>query len=290
MLLIVVNLFHLEFAYGSTNRVENSYSQKYALLVGGGTGKKDNLDSFYENIKHVNYRLNELGYDAKNIKILYYGGNTPDRPIVDGDSTKKNFLNAISELGKIINPTDSLLIFRSGHGIIELNFHKYGILSKDETLPEDSHVSVLGTAAVMRFSDGPLSSFVFQEELRKIKAKQVIVILNQCYSGMFIYITKKLSNTVVITETNEVGIAFDYIRPTKKSKPRVWPFVKCLFEGLLINSDQREKKSVIEAYHYMLECNPNVKGVAIKADRPLLKEYPQIKYGGGLKMGNVYIE
>ena len=40
----------------------------------------------------------------------------------------------------------------------------------------------------------------------------------------------------------------------------------------------------------MLECNPNVKGIAIKADRPLLKEYPQIKYGSGLTMGNVYID
>jgi hypothetical protein len=40
----------------------------------------------------------------------------------------------------------------------------------------------------------------------------------------------------------------------------------------------------------MLECNPNAKGIAIKADRPLLKEYPQIRYGNGLTMGNVYID
>ena len=189
-----------------------------------------------------------------------------------------------------MSPTDSLLIFRSGHGIIELKFSKYGILSKDESLPEGSHVSVLGTAAVMCFSDGPLSSFLLQEELRKIKAKQIIVILNQCYSGMFTDITKKLYHTVVISETNEVGIGFNSIRLTKKLKSKVWPFVKCFFDGLLINSFPREKKSVIEAYHYMLECNPNVKGIAIKADRPLLKEYPQIKYGSGLTMGNVYID
>jgi hypothetical protein len=287
ILLTLANLFHLDLAHGSMKSFKNSCSQKYALLVGGGTEERDNFRSYYENIKFVNHRLIKFGYDTKNIKILFYGGNTLGHPIVDSDSTKKNFCNELRNFSKIIGPTDSLLIFRSGHGIIELNFSKYGILSKNESLPDDSHVKVLGPAAVMCFPDGPLSSFVFQKELKKIKAEQIIVILNQCYSGMFTDITNKLNHTVVISETDEVGIGFNSIRLNKKFKSGIWPFVKCIFDGFLINGSQ--KKSVIEAYHYMLECNPNLKGIGIKADRPLLKECPQIRYGSGLTMGNVYI-
>ena len=50
-----------------------------------------------------------------------------------------------------------------------------------------------------------------------------------------------------------------------------------------------EKKSVFDAFQYMLSCNPNIEGIPIKADRPLLKETPMIKYGRGLRIGTVYI-
>jgi hypothetical protein len=40
----------------------------------------------------------------------------------------------------------------------------------------------------------------------------------------------------------------------------------------------------------MLSCNPNVEGFSLKADRPLVKETPQIKYGKELTKGAVYID
>ena len=50
-----------------------------------------------------------------------------------------------------------------------------------------------------------------------------------------------------------------------------------------------EKQSVFNAYQYLLKCNPYIKGVPVHADRPLLKENPQIKYGSSLKKGTVHI-
>jgi hypothetical protein len=40
----------------------------------------------------------------------------------------------------------------------------------------------------------------------------------------------------------------------------------------------------------MLGCNPYIRGISIKADRPLLKVTPRIQYGRALRKGAVYIE
>ena len=148
---------------------------------------------------------------------------------------------------------------------------------------------VVGTAAVMCFPDGPLSYLELLDRLGSIKAKQNIVILNQCYSGQFTEIASSLENTVVITETAEVEIAFKNIRKTDSWSYHVWPFVKCLFDGFLKIGPRGKKQSILKAFQYMLQCNPNVEGLPVEADRPLLRESPQIRYGKGLQKGAVYI-
>ena len=143
---------------------------------------------------------------------------------------------------------------------------------------------------MMSFPDGPLSYLDFQELLGRLKALHIIVILSQCYSGQFTEITTKLANAVVVSETGEVGIAFSTKQRVTVWNHAVWPFVKCLFDGFLIEGCCEAKGSVLKAFEYMLSCNPNVEGISIKADRPLLKETPQIKYGKRLTKGAVYIE
>jgi hypothetical protein len=141
----------------------------------------------------------------------------------------------------------------------------------------------------MRFPDGDLSHLEFQEILEKIKGKQIIVILNQCFAGRFTDIAMSLDNTIIITETEESEMAIKLKRRTLRWKHDEWPFVKCIFDGFLQKSTKREKQSVFNAYQYLLLCNPYIKGVPVHADRPLLKENPQIKYGSSLKKGTVYI-
>ena len=264
-------------------------SQKYALLIGGGITKQHTFESYYKNIEYVANTLKKLGYDDGNIKILFYGEKSSERPIVEGKATKKCVIDELSRLEKIIDSNDSLLIFRSGHGIIELIFKKYGILSMNEHVPESENIKVVGTASVMCFPDGSMSYLEFQEKLGRIKGKQIVVILNQCFSGEFTNIAHKLDNTVVISETAEVGIAFTLKRGTKRWEHNEWSFVKCICDGFLENGKSGEKRSVLEAFHYMIKCNPNVKGVRVQPDRPILKECPQINYGKNLKKGSVYI-
>jgi hypothetical protein len=262
----------------------------HALLIGGGTAEFDNSNHFYENIEYVASSLKQMGYDDRYVKILFYGGRSSGYPFVEANATKTNVIAELKRYEEILDENDSLLIFRSGHGIIELVFDTNGILMLDEKTTEKVIKKVIGTAAVMIFPDGSMSYIQFQEILGRIKAKQIIVILNQCYSGQFTEITTIVDNTVIVSETDEVGIAFYSKRKTKRWKYEVWPFVKCMFDGFLSAKYAGQKKSVLAAFEYMLLCNPNVEGLCVKADRPLLKETPQIKYGKRLTKGAVYID
>jgi hypothetical protein len=257
---------------------------RYALLIGGGTSVQNHFESYYHNIAYVNDALKQMGYDDDKIRILFFEGHTAAHPLVEGAATKQNVISELRRFEHILDSNDSLLIFRSGHGLIELVFDQYGILSNDDRIPEGRPVNVTGSAAVMCFPDGSLSHTDFRLELERIQARQIVVILNQCYSGQFTDIAGHIANTVVISETAELGFAFI----SKRWGHHVWPFVKCLFDGYLQNS-RNGMRTTYEAYEFMLGCNPNVAGIAARADRPLLKASPQIRYGAGLKKGTVCI-
>ena len=267
-------------------KYKNFETKKYALLIGGGTTDGDTYDSFFDNIEYASNTLIKLGYCEEDIKILFYGGKKPGHSIVEKDATKKIFLDELSYLEKMIDSNDSLVIFRSGHGIIDLVYKKFEALSNTENLSVDGRFEVIGITAAMIFPDGVLTCLEFQERLARIRAKQIVVILNQCFSGQFTDMTLRLNNTVVISQTD---FAMHQSRKTLKWKHNEWPFVKCFFDGFLHKSKEDKKQSVYNAFQYMLKCNPNIEGIPEKADRPLLKEIPQIKYGKSLTIGTVYI-
>jgi len=265
---------------------KNNKSQKYALLIGGGITEGDNFESYYKNVEYAANTLKKFGYCDEDITTLFFGGKTPNHPIVEDNATKENLIYELRHLGQTIDSNDSLVIFRSGHGIVNLILEKY---------PNNEHglgienIKCVKTESVMRFPDGDLSHLEFQEILEKIKGKQIIVILNQCFAGRFTDIAMSLDNTIIITETEESEMAIKLKRKTLRWKHDEWPFVKCIFDGFSQKSTKGEKQSVFNAYQYLLLCNPYIKGVPVHADRPLLKENPQIKYGSNLKKGTVYI-
>jgi hypothetical protein len=166
----------------SIPELKDNEPKKYALLIGGGVTEWDNLESFYKNIKYVSNTLIKLGYHDEDIKILFYEGSTSYHPIVEGNASKKNFINELGYLGKTIDSNDSLIIFRSGHGMVELIYEKFP--TSEHGLGIES-TKCVGTEAVMKFPDGNLSYLEFQEILGRIKGKQIVVILNQCFSGQF---------------------------------------------------------------------------------------------------------
>jgi len=166
-------------------------------------------------------------------------------------------------------------------------FANYEASSNIEHVSVYDGFEIVGITAAMIFPDGVLTCLEFQERLARIKAKQIVVILNQCFSGQFTDMALKLNNTVIISQT---GFAMHQNRNTLRWKHDEWPFVKCFFDGFLHNGKEEKKQSVYTAFQYMLQCNPNIEGIPVKPDRPLLKENPQIKYGRSLTIGTVYID
>ena len=266
---------------------KNNKTKMYALLIGGGVTEFDNFESYYKNIEYAANTLKKLGYCDEDITILFFGGKTSNHPIVEGNATKENFIYELRHLGQTIDSNDSLVIFRSGHGMVKLILEKYPNNGDNHGIES---IKCVGTASVMRFPDGDLSHLEFQDILGKIKGKQIIVILNQCFAGRFTDIAMSLDNAVIITETEESEMAIKLKRKTLRWKHDEWPFVKCIFDGFSQKNTKGENQSVFNAYQYLLLCNPYIIGVPVHADRPLLKENPQIEYGSSLKKGTVYID
>lgn len=290
--MLLMSIVQMMSAFSLTSKPEQKKKepQKYALLIGGGVTESDNFESFYANIEYVSNNLKQMGYRDEDIKILFYGGKTPYHPIVEGSATKKNFIDELTRLGDIIDSNDSLVMFRSGHGMVELICEKYDKFPDYENRFGTESIKCAGTVAVMNFPDGNLSCFEFQEILGKIKGKQIVIILNQCFCEQFADIAMNLHKAVVVSETRETELAVNQTRKTIRWKHDEWPFVKCFFDGFLQYGTTGKRQSVFDAFQYMLRCNPNIEGIPIKADRPLLKENPKIKYGRGLKIGSVYID
>lgn len=285
LLISIISIVSVYSFYPAKHQINES--QKYALLIGGGVTELDTYDSFFKNIEYASNALLKLGYWEEDIKILFYGGQKLNRSIVERNATKQILLDELSRLENVIDSNDSLLIFRSGHGIIDLVFENYKTLQNIGQPPDFDKFKVVGTTSVMRFPDGALSCLEFQKSLARIKAKQIVVILSQCFSGQFGDIALKLDNTVIVSQ---IDLVIHQTRETLRWEHDEWPFVKCLFDGFLHKGIKGEKQSVYDAFQYMLKCNPNIEGIPIQADRPLLKEKPQIRYGRSLNIGAVYID
>jgi hypothetical protein len=125
--LILLSIVQIISVYSCTSIIQAKIAdrQKYALLVGGGVTERDNFESYYKNIEYVYNTLKKLGYRNKNIKVLFYGGKTPRHSIVEADATKENFIIKSQIFQNAIDSNDSLLIFRSGLGKVDLVFDKF---------------------------------------------------------------------------------------------------------------------------------------------------------------------
>ncbi|MCG2718181.1 MAG: hypothetical protein L6408_05025 [Nanoarchaeota archaeon] len=281
---------------------KNPEPKKYALLIGGGTNKYNDHESFYSNIELVYQSLKDKGYKDKDIDVLYFGGKTDKHPLAENNADKETITESLDDIANKITPKDKLVIFRSGHGMLDIIFENYGIISiKNPLGPDDPIPKSIGDASVMELPDGEIiADFEFKEYLKNIKAKEIIVILNQCYSGGFNDITKDLDNTVVITESTKSEQAFKWLAGDTM-KYSEWPFVRLIFdafngedyEGNPVDADINgdDKISLNESFDYMFENNPLVNGVRMVNKMGYVKkETPHITYGKNLKKGGVFLE
>ena len=154
----------LLFAYGLAITTDDIYDNSYALIIGINK---------YENVKNLNYAV----ADAESIHdILVNTFNFPEGNITllkNEEANKDAILKAFSDLTKIAEDNDRVLIYFAGHGeTLDLTEGgERGYLLPVDGDKEDLYLSSIG-----------------MDELEKIsemsKAKHMLYLVDACYGGI----------------------------------------------------------------------------------------------------------
>jgi hypothetical protein len=101
--------------------------------------------------------LKKIDYLDNGIKVLFFSEQISNQTIVEGKATKENFLAELRHFEEMMDSNDSLLIFRSGHGMVEVILETGGKLSNSNDSHKIENIKSVGTEAVMCFPDGKLN-------------------------------------------------------------------------------------------------------------------------------------
>lgn len=147
------------------DRIQNSVPSKYALVIGISKFKnsKNNLKYADHDAREVySYLVDDrFGHFNKNNVIL----------LLNDEATKLNIQNAIDQIKKKASYNDDVLIYLSSHG--------YPIY--DGTLSIVTYDTI--TKNPITLSNTALPSKYLQDFISELRAKNIIVLLDVCYSG-----------------------------------------------------------------------------------------------------------
>jgi hypothetical protein len=193
------------FTYNSNNLLlPNQFSKtstiandNYAVIINGGMNPDNNYGRFWNNCSLI-YQLlvNVYGYDKNKIYVLMSDGTSSEEDLninndylhpnnknssldLDGDgindvqySATANNINLVFEdLKTKINKNNNLFVYTTGHGA-----------SADGSL--------------YLWNNQTISSSALNQQLNKINAKSMCILMQQCYSGSFINTLSKPGRTI----------------------------------------------------------------------------------------------
>lgn len=141
--------------------------QRHALVVGVSEYRQDLPGAF----PRLTYAASDAGAIA-GVLVRAAGGQGTVTILQDKDATREKVLEALRGLRGTIHEEDTLILFFAGHGSIgrgdDGQSHYY-------LVPHDGQLTDLGKTA--------LRDDRLEEALGNIPARQVVVILDACYSG-----------------------------------------------------------------------------------------------------------
>lgn len=163
-------------------------SRRFAVIISGGADKNNNYPRYWNDCSFFFTTLKANGFLQENIYVLVSDGQDPAVDQTNGTSskwdlnddgiddirysaTKENITAVFNELAGKMTAEDILYIFTTDHG---------GNDTATNPAPYDNSDVVLWL-----WNDTFISNTVFAAEVGKVKAKAVVGIFEQCYSGGF---------------------------------------------------------------------------------------------------------
>ena len=138
-----------------------TYTNKYAVLISGGICSYSAYGRYWNDLKLMySILVDEYDYDPQNIIVIYKDGIAEDSDMpVNVSANYEHFNNTFNYLAQVMDSKDSLFIFTSNHGSDEgLFLYDYEIVSPEH----------------------------FTEVLEPIEYNHMIIVMEQCNSGIFI--------------------------------------------------------------------------------------------------------
>ena len=134
---------------------------KYAVLLSGGWRASKAYSRYWNDLKLMySILINKYGYDSQNIIVLYKDGVGEDTQMpVNVSANRQHFNNTFNYLATQMNSKDTLFIYTTNHGYEEgLCMYYYETVSPDH----------------------------FQEVLAPVSYARMVIVMEQCNSGLFI--------------------------------------------------------------------------------------------------------
>lgn len=238
---------------------------KYALLFSGGVNESYNYLR-YKNDLGFMYKvlLKAQGYQHNNINVLFADGQTI---VYDGISistksaTKVNFDSTVSNLEKLLNPEDQLLIAVSNHG------------SND--------------GIICTWGNGFLNKDDFLNKFSNLICKKIFI-FGQCYGGDFI--NTRIPNSIILSANskNKVSYCSAYLKQNSQLALNLNydEFLYNLFSYVMGSypsgenlKESKQGDSLYDAYQYAKKYDIFKPG-AFYLKETDISEVPQIKEYG----------
>ncbi|MDO9287156.1 MAG: caspase family protein [Thermodesulfovibrionales bacterium] len=170
--------------FNSTVKQEDSHL--YILSIGIDQYKDNTINLKYavKDSKDINEKI------LKQAATLYKPQNIHYELFTDGNATKTNITNKITELSKLIKPTDSFILFVAGHGVLLQNQY-YMLTSEYNGKVNENNL---------------ISSNEIVEISKKIKSLSQLFIFDTCHAGGVDYIVSGLYDARMSVLAKKMGL------------------------------------------------------------------------------------
>lgn len=197
----------LDFSNIKPTRAADNTNNLWAVIISGGGSPQSNHVRYWNDCSAMyNILIKKYGYKKENIYVIMADGTdpSPDRRLLDGSidsspldldgdgipdiqyaATYSNVSSIFNNLANTLNGNDELFIFTTDHG-----------------------VKVGDNSAIVLWNNQGMFDYEFASLVKRIKAKSINIVMEQCYSGGFVDYFKGNKNIIISTACTSIQLSY----------------------------------------------------------------------------------